>query len=204
MTIIVVDLLKKFIAEQKLGGPFDSADMFFGAMQDFLDDERARTTIGDAWFTRLVEERLDNEEEGIPAEEVFASLRERSEQRLRVLTREECRGITSDVQAIAILLAQMDAVADCLGGQDYDAFLSHRHMQMVVERAVQVVATVLRILPFEITSKLDGEGCRRLQDAAGRIGFIGQPVPREELWEIAITILPPLKGALRGLNRPDE
>jgi len=102
MKLIVVDLLRKFIAEQaELGGPLRLCGNVL--CSHFLKDKQARETISNAWLSHRINS-IDADAPTHTAEEVFAHLRELSEQRLRVLMREETRGIISDEQATAIIL----------------------------------------------------------------------------------------------------
>jgi len=87
-------------------------------------------------------------------------------------------------------------VTDCTAGLQYETFSSHYYLQAAKECAIQAVASVLRVLPVEITGKLPAEHCQRLKDLADRIPVVGEPIPREDLWDVATGIFPRLRSTL--------
>lgn len=186
MTLIVTDLLRKFInAQDTLGGPFDTPGAFFDAMQAFLDSKEARATIETAWLRHAIEESLASGPT-LSADEVFAKLKKRSEQMLDVQMREETRGITGDIHALEVIRLHIADVESCSGGLKFETFEGITYMHRVAERAIQVVASAISVLPPEITDTFNPDDAARLETLAGRIPAIGDPLPAEDLWE-AIT-----------------
>ena len=204
MAITVVDLLRNFIGQQaKLGGPFDSPDAFFGAMQEFIESKKARRVVADAWFERGID--LATRTRTLrSADDVFEILRKRSEQAVRVRIRKECSGITSNEQAIGIIVRHIDGAVGCTCGLQYQTFTSHHHMQATAERAIQVVATVLRFLPARVTDKLRASDCEKLQNIAERISFVSKPVPRKDLWMALTQIFPRIEKAFTGTSMAEQ
>lgn len=86
MTKLVVDQLEAFIKTQAMDGPFATADNFYGAMLDFLNDEEAKDVIRTAWMKQALKDVSNDPEDFIPAEEVFARLRERTDCTRTVIT----------------------------------------------------------------------------------------------------------------------
>lgn len=59
MTLSVVDLLEAFIAEHsRIGGPFETPEMFFKALDRFLDDPRAREAVVEAWWDKGIHQTI--------------------------------------------------------------------------------------------------------------------------------------------------
>jgi hypothetical protein len=205
MTLIVVDLLRSFINQQaKLGGPFDTPEAFYAAMQEFLNDDDARHAIDAAWLKHKIDQSLNSTGPFYTHEEAFARIKQRTDQQLEVQMREVTRGITSDRQAIDILLGYIDDVHSCMGGLEFDTFSSIglRYMRLVVERAIQAVSQTLWVLPLAITDTLDQADLKRLKALAERIPTISEPVPPVELWEAVEGIFPRLEKVLSQWRVP--
>jgi len=204
--LIVVDLLQEFIAQQtKMGGPFDTPDLFFAALKLFLQDENAKELIRNAWLGQMFELGSESlkQDGGTPAEEVFAKIRKRIDDAVALRVRRDCLNIKDDDQAIKLIITYIEGLHELSPTISFDAFSTHQGAQAAVERALQVLADIVRALTPATTAKLKPEHVKALQELSARLHDLGRPIPVEELWNAYTVVLIGIEESLTG-KKPER
>jgi len=198
-TRIIVDQLEAFIKTQSMEGPFAHADNFYGAMLDFLSDEEAKEVIRTAWMKQSLKDVSDDPEDFIPAEEVFARLRERTDQAIRRSVARDLAGIRSDRDAVTIMLDRIRYAIECCLGVQSDTFTSIPHMWSTVERSAEVVNTLLRTLSPNVKEQISLDDIDAIQNLVSELGYVAEDPPLTDLWLTVTLTFPHLEKTLEAL-----
>lgn len=209
--LIVVDLLKAFILQQtRISGPFDTADTFYAAMQMFLRSAKGKEEIRRLWLTRDIDLRMKRVDSGkdklIPAGKVFADIEKRLEEAISKRVQRDCVNIKDDAHAVKIILASIKGLHELGPTVDYDSFSApgYHGARAAVERAIKVIADVVRVIDGKTAAKLNPQHVKRLQDLSLRLDDLGRPVPAKELWGAYTVALCGVEKALTGRDSRKE
>jgi hypothetical protein len=196
MALSVVDLLEAFIAEHgRIGGPFETPEMFFKALDRFLDDPRAREAVAEAWWDKGIH-HAHRAHVVQAAEQSFEQIDRELTSSLNL--HDLPHGISDEAQARQIIDGQLRNVELCTRDLNFQAFSQpvRSFIPAVVERAIAVIVPTLSMLSPELLANWTPRDYRRLHVIAGRLSIIGKPVPLEDLWEVRTHIFPRLQEAL--------
>lgn len=195
MRLTVVELLEHFVSEHgRIGGPYESPQMFFVALEKFLQNGQAKNAVELAWWDGGIHGTRKDSTTRM-AEDAFTSLNEDllADKSLG----EGPFGLSDEREAAEIILSHLDTVENAIQGMTLDRFRSSpaRHIPLVVARAVEVIASILRVTP-SLATKLNVNDYKRLQLLAGRLSVLGKALPVDDLWEVRSHVFPSITHAL--------
>lgn len=203
MPLAVVDLLEAFIAQHgRIGGPFETPEMFFKALDRFLDDPQAREAVIEAWWDKGIHQaHRSNVVQA--ASDSFQRINRNLLENLNL--RDLPHSIDDDTHARQVIDAQLRNVELCTRDLNLQAFSqpAKSFIPAVVERAITVIVPALSMVSPEVLANWPSRDYRRLHVVAGRLSILGKPTPLEDLWEVRTHIFPRLREALfSSSNRP--
>lgn len=192
MALSVVDLLEDFVAEHgRIGGPFESPEMFFKALEQFLRSPMAREAVAEAWWDKGIH-HAHRSHVVHTAREAFDSINNDLAAALNL--DHPPHGIRDEAHARRVIADQLHTVELATQGMRYEDFChpGRAYVPAAVERAIAVIVQALSLLPPDVLGAWTPKDYRRLHVIGGRLSVIGKPVPLEDLWEVRTHIFPRL------------
>jgi hypothetical protein len=101
----------------------------------------------------------------------------------------------TDTEAAERILQYIGDVDECVAGLTFETFSEKHFMQALTERAVQVSSQLLKLLP---AASIGPTGIMQLDNMAGRIALLGEPVSAEVLWGAVTELFPAIEKALKA------